>query len=299
MALGALEQLEREAAALGRQWQLRLERARYEATRAQRQYEAVEPEHRLVARNLERQWEVKLRAVEEVEREYRAWQTKHEAVITAEDRREILELGKDLPKVWHAPSTTNADRKQLVRLVVKEVILDQRRERGKIWFRINWQTGAGSEHRLTRGIIAYRDHAHLEQLRSRVRELSRQQKQDSEIAAILNREGYRTTRGGAFSSQAVWHMRHLWEIPAAEGQKKGVNPLRWDDGRYSIQGVAAAVGVDVSKVYVWMTQGRLEGYQSGKGLPWKISLSEEQIDMLGEGGRMNRRRRCAAKGAST
>ena len=294
LALGALEQLEREAATLERQWQLRIERARYEATRAQRQYDACEPEHRLVARNLEQQWEVKLRAVEEVKREYEAWQTKHQAVITAEDRREILTLAKDLPKVWHAPSTTNADRKQLVRLVIKDVILNQRREPGKIWFQINWQTGASSEHWLTRGVTAYRDHAHLEQLQSRVLELNRQQKQDSEIATILNREGYRTTRGEAFSSQAVWHMRHLWEIPAAEDQKKRLNPRRWSDGTYSVQGVAAEVGVEVSTVYVWLVQGRLEGHQTGKGMPWKISLSEEQIEMLREGGGVNSRRRWAA-----
>src|SRR5262249_53354785 len=142
LALSALEHLEREAEGLARQWQLRIERARYEATRAQRQYDSVEPENRLVARNLERHWEAKLRAVEEVEREYQAWQTRHRVAMTEEDRREILALGEDLPMLWNAPTTTNADRKQIVRLVIKDVILDQKRERGKVWFRINWQTGA-------------------------------------------------------------------------------------------------------------------------------------------------------------
>ena len=75
LALAALAQLEQEEQAERKQWELRLERARYEAKRAERQYQAVEPENRLVARSLERQWEEKLRAVEAVEKEYQAWKS--------------------------------------------------------------------------------------------------------------------------------------------------------------------------------------------------------------------------------
>ncbi len=102
-----------EAAALERQWKLRVERVRYEASRAQRQYEACEPENRLVARSLEHLWEEKLRAVEQVEKEFEAWRKQHHAVLTDKDRQQILALGENLPKLWSAPSTTNADRKQI------------------------------------------------------------------------------------------------------------------------------------------------------------------------------------------
>ena len=122
LAVSALEQLECEAAMLERQWKMRIERARYEATRAQRQYEMCEPENRLVARNLERLWETKLRTVEEAEQEFEAWRRQNGTVLTDEDRRQILALGEDLPKLWAAPTTTNADRKQIIRLIIKDVV---------------------------------------------------------------------------------------------------------------------------------------------------------------------------------
>jgi hypothetical protein len=172
LALGALEQLEREAAMLERQWKMRIERARYEAARAQRQFEMCEPENRLVARNLERLWETKLRAVEEAEQEFESWRRRHGTVLTDEDRQQILALGEDLPKLWAAPTTTNADRKQIIRLIIKDVVLDQKRERGKLWFKINWRTGATTEHWIKRRTTSYREQADLEQLQTRVRTLN-------------------------------------------------------------------------------------------------------------------------------
>ena len=86
IALATMSEVEREDAALQKQWQLRLERARYEVERARRQYEAVEPENRLVARNLETQWEEKLRAVEQIERDYESWRRREQLTVTADDR---------------------------------------------------------------------------------------------------------------------------------------------------------------------------------------------------------------------
>ena len=108
VALAALEQIEQETAALRHQWQLRVERAQYEDERARRQYHAVEPENRLVARNLERQWEEKLRAAEELDQARQRWAARNEHVIGESDRAAILALGEDLPGVWHAPTTPRA-----------------------------------------------------------------------------------------------------------------------------------------------------------------------------------------------
>ncbi len=117
LAVDAFEQLEREASVLDRQWQLRRERARFEAERAKRQYDAVEPENRLVARNLEKHWEAKLRAVEAVERDYAQWQRQHDTVLSGADHQAILDLGQNLPALWYAETTTPVDRKRIVRLV--------------------------------------------------------------------------------------------------------------------------------------------------------------------------------------
>src|SRR5205823_14124056 len=97
IALATMEEVEREEAALSKQWQLRLERARYEVERARRQYDAVEPENRLVARTLEVQWEDKLRGVEQIERDYESWRRREQLTVTADDRQHILALAHDLP----------------------------------------------------------------------------------------------------------------------------------------------------------------------------------------------------------
>lgn len=282
LALGALQQLEAEIVTLARQWELRIERARYEATRAQRQYHTCEPENRLVARNLERLWEEKLRAVEEVEKEFQTWRKQNHTVFTADDRQQILAIGEDLPKLWSAPSTTNADRKQIIRLVIKSVVLDRNRERGKIWFKINWQTSATTEHCFKRRTANYQEHADREQLRRRVEELNAEQKTDLEIAAILTTEGFRTTRGEQINNIGVCYLRKLWGIRANRAYAQGHNPQKWDDGTYSVQGVMAVIGVPKNTVYLWLQQGLLDAKQLAKGAPWKISLCNEQIKILSE-----------------
>jgi DNA invertase Pin-like site-specific DNA recombinase len=282
LALGALEQLESEAVTLERQWQLRIERARYEATRAQRQYHTCEPENRLVARTLEHLWEEKLRGVEEVEKEFQVWRKQHHTVFTADDRRQILAIGEDLPRLWSAPSTTNADRKQIIRLVIKSVVLDRNRERGKIWFKINWQTGATTEHWLKRRTANYREHADREQLRKRMGELNDQEKTGPEIAAILTAEGFRTTRGEEINNVGVCYLRKLWGMRANRAYEDGHNPHQWDDGTYSVRGIIDIFNVPKSTVYYWLKQGLLQGKQIIKRGVWKISLCDEQIKILRE-----------------
>ncbi|WP_245472391.1 recombinase family protein [Rhizobium jaguaris] len=142
IAVAALGQMEEEAHQLERQWALRRERARYEAERARRQYDAVEPENRLVARSLERGWEEKLRAAEAIEQDYERWRSDEPLVLSEADRDGLLALGENLPGIWHAPSTTAAERKSILRLIICEVVLDQKRLRGQVWIKILWQTGA-------------------------------------------------------------------------------------------------------------------------------------------------------------
>lgn len=278
IALAALEELEQEYESLRRQWRLRLERVQYETERAQRQYSAVEPENRLVARSLERRWEEKLREVEKVEQEYETWQRQNRLAVTGEDRLDILALGEDLPRLWHAPSTTPADRKQIIRLVIKEVIVDRTRARGKAWFQINWQTGATSEHWFIRPVVSYDEYADLEAVEQRVRELLIEHKKDPEIADILNAEGFRTARRQLFNNETVCTLRKRWGLLAA--RRSGPHPLQWEDDTYSVSGAAEVLGVTPGTIYNWLRSGRLEGYQPAKRMPWRIELTEEKIAAL-------------------
>lgn len=278
LTLAALGQMEQETQGLERQWSLKRERARYEAERARRQYDGVEPENRLVARSLERQWEEKLRQVEQIEQDYQRWQREQVGSLTEADRREILSLGENLPRVWQAETTTAADRKQIVRLVIQEVTLDQKRERGQVWIRITWQTGAVSEHWLRRRVQDYRQYAEREQLEQRVRELNAAQKMDAEIAAVLNAEGFCSAQGRPFYGALVFLLRKQWQIATVKiNGTYQENPPRWPDGSYSVRGAAAALQISPVTVFLWLRKRRFRAEQMAKGMPWKIWLTDEEI----------------------
>jgi hypothetical protein len=282
LALAALGQLEQEEQTERKQWDLRLERARYEAKRAERQYQAVEPENRLVARSLERQWEEKLRAVEAVEKEYQTWSGTRLAPVTEADRAAIMALGSDLPVLWQADTTTSADRKQMLRLVIRDVIVDGKRTHGQVWVQINWQTGAYEEFTYKRSVRSYEASADGHALQQRVRELNAAGLMDAQIAAHLNAEGYRTARlHRPFTNATVWFLREKWTIPTVKiNNGKQDNPVQWEDGTYSIEGVAAVLGVFPGTIYKWLKVGKLTGQQQAFGMPWKVNLSSEDVTRL-------------------
>jgi DNA invertase Pin-like site-specific DNA recombinase len=295
LALAALEQIDVEASRLERQWALRRERARYDAERARRQYDAVEPENRLVARTLELLWEEKLRAAEAIEKEHEQWRLEEPLVLSDADRAALLALGENLPAIWRAATTTAADRKRILRFIIREVALDQKRARGQVAIRILWQTGAMSEHTMRRRVRGYDDYDDLETLRRRVSELNRSGKMDKEIAATLNREGFVGARGCRFQGENVWVLRKRWGLPTVKINGTDANPTRWPDGTYSIQGAAAALGVTPQTIFKYLKRGLLIGRQLTKGQPWQIDLPDHQILHLRD--RLQRIRRSRMKAA--
>jgi hypothetical protein len=291
IAIAALGQIEEEARQLERQWALRRERARYEAERARRQYDAVEPENRLVARSLERGWEEKLRAAEAIEQDYERWRSDEPLVLSETDRDGLLALGEDLPRIWRASSTTAAERKSILRLIICEVVLDQKRLRGQVWVKILWQTGATSEHSVQRRVHTYGDYIDVDKLRTLVTELNAAGKMDKEIALALNAEGLLAARNCAFKGENVWLLRRRWGIPTVKINGTNSNPARWSDGTYSVQGAAAALGITPQVIFDYLARGWHKGHQLAKGQPWQIDLTQDQIDILRARAQRNRRSR--------
>ncbi|WP_064697739.1 zinc ribbon domain-containing protein [Rhizobium aegyptiacum] len=291
IAVDALGQMEEEVRQLERQWALRRERARYEAERARRQYDAVEPENRLVARSLERGWEEKLRAAETIEQDYERWRSNEPLVLSEADRDGLLAIGENLPGIWHAPSTTAAERKSILRLIICEVVLDQKRLQGQVWIKILWQTGATSEHSLQRRVHTYGDYLNIDRLRTRVTELNAAGKMDKEIASELNAEGFLAAQNCAFKGDNVWLLRRRWGIATVKINGTSHNPFRWPDGTYSVQGAAAALGITPQTIFKYMARGLIQGRQLVKGQPWQIELTEDQIDILRARAQRNRRSR--------
>jgi DNA invertase Pin-like site-specific DNA recombinase len=279
LAVAAVGELETENRALEHQWGLRRERARYEAERARRQYDAVEPENRLVACTLEQAWEEKLRQLETVEQAYAAWRAEQTGVVPGDaECAEVLGLARNLRHVWEA--ATAQERKQMLRLVVREVALDQKREPGVVWMRIVWQTGAVSEHRLGRKVQGYAQYTSTAELEQRIRTLNAAGMMDREIAAALNAADMLTAHGTPFAGGNVHVCRKRWGIPTVKINGVAANPLQWPDGSYSVRGAAAALGVTQQTVFKWLRKGHLMGRQSTKGQPWQILLASGEIERL-------------------
>jgi hypothetical protein len=218
--------------------------------------------------------------VEELEQTHRQWASQQALTLTEADRQAILALAEDVPSLWHASTTTPADRKRLLRIVVQSVVVDAKSEPGCLRYRIVWQTGATDEQAIQRTVHNDRQHPRAEALQSRVQHLTAAPKTDADIAAILNAEGFQTARGHPVSGKLVWLLRRHWQLPATKENGNDPNPWQWRDGTYSVEGVAEAVGVTVGTVYHWVRRGRVAGRQIAQGMPWKISLTPADIDAL-------------------
>jgi hypothetical protein len=172
---------------------------------AQRRYEASDPANRLVAAELEAQWEEALRRREQMRRERETFERRQEAMLGEEDQKRIKDLAKDLGRVWQADTTTMADRKALLRFLVKRVHLDGLSETGKIRIDIEWHTGAHTPTRIDRplvGVWAPKTPAAAVQ---RIQELLPGHDYES-IAATLNAEEFRTAKGLAFDDKSVGYV---------------------------------------------------------------------------------------------
>ena len=178
----------------------------------------------------------------------------------------------------------------MLRLVIREVIVDSKRANGQVWVQINWQTRAQEQFWYQRRVSSYSVFAGAQVLEQRVRELNAAGLMDAQIAATLEREGYQTPGLiHPITSKIVCHLRAKWQIPTVKLNRNQHNPAQWEDGFYSVEGAAAKLGVDQSTIFNWLKTGKLMGEHFAKGMPWKISLTEEDVIRLQEWLRRARR----------
>jgi DNA invertase Pin-like site-specific DNA recombinase len=198
LSLAALQELERQQAELTQQWQRRVEGARYAVRLAQRRYEQVDPDNRLVARTLEAQWEARLREAAGLEREFEQFRQQTPLRLSPEQRPQLLKLAEDLPRLWNAPSTSWTERKSLLELLIADVTLT--RQGQDIQVQIRWQTNRVDAYHLPVPVVGSPPTPVA--ILQRIREL-RQTHTDQQVAEILNQEGVRTAMGNSFTERIV------------------------------------------------------------------------------------------------
>jgi DNA invertase Pin-like site-specific DNA recombinase len=278
VSIAALEHIEARARRIDHQWQFRLERAHYEAELAQRRFFAVEPENRLVARTLERDWNERLAEIERLEREYAALPKLTTYLASPEERQRILTIARDLPIVWHSSTTTHAERKQLLRFLIKDVTLTKRETTVRIGVR--WQTEALTMLEIPRPKRVFDAKRTDPAVIERVRELAPTHT-DRRIADILNDEKFTPGMGGTFSESKVYWVRYAYEIPTGCPQAPGACPGgQRGDGRYSARAAAELLNVNVSTIADWCESGRLDSIRSAPHGPRWIKLTPEIIAEL-------------------
>ncbi|MCA1681284.1 MAG: recombinase family protein, partial [Actinobacteria bacterium] len=245
-----------------------VERARYDAQRAERRYRAVEPEHRLVARGLERDWEQALGALATAEAELERRQHARPRTLTAQEREQLLALGADLGRVWSAPTTTDRDRKQLLRTLIEEVIVDVAREQRRATLTLRWRGGAISElvvalpHRQPTIRTDENTIALLGRLAAHY--------DDATIAGILNRQDRRSATGERFTAEIVGCLRRYRDIPRHQP------PTQPPDGQLvAITTAAEILDVAPSTIHRWLADGFIAGEQLTPGAPWQIRVDDQ------------------------
>ena len=219
--LAAAQQLEDGHDAALAQWRRQVEQARYEAGRAERRYRAVDPDNRLVARGLETEWNTALQALADAEAELARRETARPKTLTPQEKSVILALGDDLAEAWSAPTTTDKDRKQLLRSLLEEVNITVHRDHtdAHAELLLRWKGGAITDLSVPikrKPINRLRTDEDTVDL---VRRLAAHYP-DAMIAHILNRQGRRTARGLSFTAGRVQSLRHYYEIPCHTANRR-------------------------------------------------------------------------------
>jgi hypothetical protein len=194
LSVTAAAQVETRRAEVDRIWRQRLERADFACDRARRQYQLAEPENRLVARQLEREWEAALAERAHLGEEYERYQRQRLARLSAAELAAIGALADDIPALWAAPTTTVADRKRLLRAVIESVQVTAEGATERVHATVIWAGGHQSRSALSRPVARIDQLSYYPALTERISALARQGLDSAAISGQLAAEGFRTPR---------------------------------------------------------------------------------------------------------
>ena len=265
-ALQAIENLQgAEDERLG-QKRLALERARYEVSRAQRQYDAVDPSNRLVAGTLEKRWNDAMAVQSRLEEEVAELMRQRPCALSEETRQTLLALANDLPRLWDHPESSHDIKKRILRTALKEIVASS--EGDSVRFIVHWQGGDHTELRLKKTSTGRHRHATSADTIELIASLARLQP-DERIAATINRLGHRTSHGQTWTAARVCSIRHGHGIAAyREGERQARGELTVDEA-------ATAMKVTPTTVLRLIRQNYLLAAQACRNAPWTI----RQIDL--------------------
>jgi excisionase family DNA binding protein len=244
LALNAADEVADRHARSNRALQLRVERARYDTARAERAFHQCDPDNRLVARSLEDRWEEKLKELKDAEAEL----AEHDAAHPVEPSRQQLEaLARDLPALWAAPTTTDRDRKRLLRALIADITLTSQPQGNELSIGIRWRSGAAEQHTIHRPLRMVDQRRTPSEALDLISRLGRH-RTNAELAAELQAAGLRTGTGLPFDKHRVRSLRNARHIPT---------PPQLHDNELTVKQIAERLGVSCWTIYDWISDGKL------------------------------------------
>jgi DNA invertase Pin-like site-specific DNA recombinase len=248
---------------------LELEQAQYEAKLAARRYEAVDPDKRLVAAELEARWEAALQRTKGLEAQLTRFDQESGAVAIP-DREILLSLAQDLPAVWSGASTDMRLKQRIVRILVHEIVADTDETAGEIVLLIHWAGGRHSELRIKKNASGRHSKCTAEEAVEVVRQMAGKYS-DDRIAATLNRLGLKTGAGNGWSELRVRTLRHRLGVAAFD-------PGAVKSTTVTLEQAAEKLAVSVTVVRRLVADEKVPAAQIIQGAPWEIPMAALDLE---------------------
>ncbi len=275
LSLKAVEETKQERQRLTKLRHQRLERGQYEVDRAARQYQAVEPENRLVVRQLEGLWEQALLAQRDVEEDLRRLEHTQPVELKSQELEMIKSLSTDLPTLWNATGTTAEDRQTVIRHLVDRVVVDVQGETEHVDVAIHWHGGFVSQHELIRPVASYEQLSGYKELMTRVEELRIDDQTSAQIAEQLNGEGFHPPNGNEFNATIIRSLLSR-SGPSRSGLVRDCEPPQWQPRH-----LAEKLDMPLNTLKSWLCRGWMHGQQlPGARGRWILWADDDELNRL-------------------
>ncbi|WP_346293173.1 recombinase family protein [Sphaerothrix gracilis] len=277
LSLQAAAHLEQERQELDTLWNQRLERAAMEAERAARHYRLIEPENRLVARQLAQDWEDKLAHQQRLQEDYQRFCAQQPRHLSASERTAIATLAQDIPQLWEAPTTTQAQRKDIIRQLIQRIHVQVQGQSEKVDLAIEWTGGVVTHHQVIRPIVRWEHLSFYPQLCERIRTLAAEGHQAAAIATQLNQEAFHSPKSNTpFKSVTVLEL--MRRLGLYQRRPKGVNTEVLAEHEWWLPDLAQTLEMPSSTLYTWVKQNQLR-YRKQATSPYRLIIWADEADI--------------------
>lgn len=279
LSMKAREDAAQERKRLGKHWQQRLQRAHYDVELAERRYQAVDPENRLVASALEKRWEATLQEERQLQEEYDRFLCEAPPQLSDAERGRIEALAADIPTLWSAERTANADRKEIIRCIVERVTVHVRSDSEFVDATIHWAGGFESQHEIIRTVGTYAQLRDFEDLMERLEQLREAGHSASAIAEQLTAEGFHPPkRRREFTATLVYNLlkRHgLMGDERSHDELLGTNEWWLTD-------LARELKMSALKLREWAKRGWVRNRKTPLQGRWILWADRDERKRLGQ-----------------